>query len=146
MRFTVRRGYDPKELTRLHHIECDGFNRWTRWNRETMGAVLETSDVWVARDRDGDPIGYLAGWVSRGTPEIGALSVLSDYRGRGIGRVLMNRAEKFYRVKGFMQAQLRVQTQNPAQVMYFMRGYRATGFIKRTFDKDRDVLVMRKDL
>lgn len=140
----VEPGYAPRGLSRLVEIEKSAFGE-VAWDRKKMQHMFGYADVWTAY-HGARPVGYLACWNVRGKPEIGSIAVARKYRGRGIASELMRQAERHLRRWGCKEVQLRVRVENPAQVLYFRRGYRATGFRKKSWPGGGNILVMTKSL
>jgi ribosomal protein S18 acetylase RimI-like enzyme len=89
--------------------------------------VLRSADCWVA-EADGEIVGVV---VTRARPDhllIENLAVRPDAQGRGIGALLLGRAEEHARACGLGEVRLytnEVMTENLA--FYPARGYRETG-------------------
>jgi ribosomal protein S18 acetylase RimI-like enzyme len=66
-------------------------------------------------------LGY--GNIGPGIPEL-AISVLPEYRGRGIGQGLLQRLHMALSTEGYHQISLSVQKANPACRLYERAGYR----------------------
>ena len=90
-------------------------------------------DIGVVSETDGKITG--AAWtriipayghIDDNTPEL-AISVLPEYRGQGIGIVLMERLFDSLRERGFSRTSLSVQKNNPAVRFYERLGYKITG-------------------
>lgn len=62
---------------------------WVLSSYELLGRA------WVASDGDDHPVGYLLIEVLDGSPHIEQVSVDPDHQGRGVGRVLMERAVRW---------------------------------------------------
>jgi len=62
------------------------------------------------------------GNIDDNTPEL-AISILPEYRGRGIGEVLMQHLFSLLREKGYTKTSLSVQKSNPAARFYKRLGY-----------------------
>jgi ribosomal protein S18 acetylase RimI-like enzyme len=65
------------------------------------------------------------GHLDDSTPEL-AISNLPDYRGKGIGTMLMNKLFELLRERGYKRTSLSVQQNNPAVRFYERLGYRIT--------------------
>jgi ribosomal protein S18 acetylase RimI-like enzyme len=63
------------------------------------------------------------GHIDDATPEL-AISVLPEYRGRGIGASLLNGLFALLRKRGYRQTSLSVQKENPAARLYRRAGYK----------------------
>jgi len=86
-------------------------------------------DTGVIAEIDGKPVG--AAWariipaygnIDDTTPEL-AISILPEYRGRGIGESLMQHLFDLLREKGYAKTSLSVQKNNPAARFYKRLGY-----------------------
>ncbi len=74
------------------------------------------------------------------------LGVLPDFRGRGIGRLLLEKLEEELAMLGIEKCCLEVMEGNtPALQLYSKMGYRKVGVIKRYYG-NRDGIVMEKAL
>jgi len=90
-------------------------------------------DCGVVADLDGQVIGAAwtriipaYGYIDDRTPEL-AISVLPNYRGRGVGAMLMASLFERLRERGYRRTFLSVQKGNPAIRLYERLGYRITG-------------------
>jgi len=90
-------------------------------------------DCAVVAERKGHIIG--AAWtriipayghIDNETPEL-AISVLPDFRGKGIGSKLMHKLFDLLRERGYRKTSLSVQKNNPAVNFYKRLGYEITG-------------------
>lgn len=112
----------PKSIIQIPEIKVyyDNFG-----NKEgDQGLVVEHNDkiigaAWV-RILDQEPKGY--GFVNNQTPEL-AISLLSQYRGLGIGSSLMNELFILLKNNGYEQLSLSVNKENPATKMYAKLGF-----------------------
>jgi ribosomal protein S18 acetylase RimI-like enzyme len=90
-------------------------------------------DCGVVAEQDGQVIG--AAWtriisayghIDDETPEL-AISVLPNFRGRGIGNKMMQSLFDLLRERGYKRTSLSVQKDNPAVRFYERLGYKITG-------------------
>ena len=90
-------------------------------------------DCGVVAEQDGKIIG--AAWtriipaygnIDNETPEL-AISVLPNYRGKGIGNEMMQSLFDLLRERGYKRTSLSVQKDNPAVRFYVRLGYEITG-------------------
>ena len=90
-------------------------------------------DVALVAEADDRPIGLVwyryfteeahgEGFVDEETPEL-AIAVIDGYRGRGIGRSLMNAAHERARSDGIARISLSVDAENSARGLYESLGY-----------------------
>lgn len=128
----------PDEIRELLRLEKRCFED-RAWNyRQMYRAFHKSKAVWPARF-DSRIIGYLALWIHRGRYYIGSVAVDRKFRGQGVASRMMSLAEKYVRRRRRKKIELRVLADNPAQFLYYHRGYRATGFIYPS-------IVMTKEL
>ena len=66
------------------------------------------------------------GHIDNETPEL-AISILPNYRGKGIGSEIMQSLFDLLRARGYKQTSLSVQKDNPAVRFYKRLGYEITG-------------------
>ena len=90
-------------------------------------------DVALVAEVDDRPVGLVwyryfteeahgEGFVDEVTPEL-AIAVVDGYRGRGIGRLLMNAAHEQARIDRISRISLSVDPENPARQLYESLGY-----------------------
>jgi ribosomal protein S18 acetylase RimI-like enzyme len=93
----------------------------------------KSGDLGVVAEHDGKIIG--AAWtriipayghIDCDTPEL-AISLLPEFRGRGIGTELMNKLFEVLRENGYKRTSLSVQKDNPAVRFYQRLGYEVSG-------------------
>ena len=112
----------PKECV-LEHAQVVIFHR--DWGR--------AGDTALVAEEDGRPVGaawyrffteaeHGEGYVDDETPEL-AIAVVDDFRGRGIGRRLMDEIHARARADGLTRISLSVDAENPAKRLYAALGY-----------------------
>jgi ribosomal protein S18 acetylase RimI-like enzyme len=106
-------------------------------------------DCGVVAEQDGEIIG--AAWtriisayghIDNKTPEL-AISVLPDFRGKGIGSEMMKSLFDLLRERGYEQTSLSVQKDNPAVQFYERLGYEITGE-RLDHANHKDFLMIKK--
>lgn len=108
--------------------------------RDTHALLLarEGNEIVIAETPAGDRVGLLWFGVNRnlvtGREEawVYNVTVLPDYRGRGLGRTLMEHAERLARERGHPSLGLMVSRHNaPARALYERLGFRITNHVMR---------------
>ncbi|MBA3372707.1 MAG: GNAT family N-acetyltransferase [Actinomycetota bacterium] len=99
------------------------------WGRpDDVGVIAEVSGqpvgaAWLRRFTADDP-GY--GFVAPDVPEL-SIAVVGEWRGRGVGSVLLEAVVQAGSDRGVTAVSLSVETANPARVLYAARGFREVG-------------------
>lgn len=122
-----------------HEIDVDVFpclgrrDGCLRLMREiTSRAGFVPGATWLLRYHDrpggrGMPIGTVQGIEQDGWGAIQNLGVIAEHRGRGLGRLLMNRAAAGFQAAGIAKMHLEVTTANTGAVrLYEQLGFRRT--------------------
>jgi [ribosomal protein S18]-alanine N-acetyltransferase len=137
------------DVDRVVEIEREGFLH--PWSRELV--ERELGHVWsqllVAEEGSGGAIvGYIVFWLVH--DEVHVLNVASALaaRRRGIGRALMEEAEREGLRRGVRLSTLEVRRSNtPALTLYLAMGYRQVGVRPNYYAEEReDAIVMVKQL
>ena len=132
-------GFRPEALRALYAIEKKCFPAGQRWTWNQFRTNLKLSTCWTAYAANTKkkawpleiPVGLIVTWAQDGEGYIASLGVDPKWRGTGVGTELLGLAENFYRAGGFKSVVLAVLVDNPAQKMYFDRGYRVFACRKR---------------
>lgn len=118
---------------------------WARLLAEQAQGDAARTVVLVAEE-DGDPLALVMGDqdeedTSGSTAQVGALYVLPDRRGQGIGRALLGEAARELKGLGFSALHIGVLTVNrPARAFYEAMGGQEIG--QRTFDEEGVMLPL----
>jgi ribosomal-protein-alanine N-acetyltransferase len=116
-----------------------------RWTRNDFIDALATSDIWVA-EIDDVIVGFIIGQVKKKSAYIDTVDVDPEKRGLGIATQLMAKAECEWRAAGVETVELEVHIDNPAQTLYFKRGYRVTGLKHKYYPDGSTAISMAKSL
>lgn len=94
----------------------------------------------------GEAVGYAGMWHIITEGHITNVAVLPEYRGRGIGKALVERLIAFAQSKEMIGITLEVRISNlNAQRLYTQYGFRPEGFRKRYYsDTGEDAVIMWK--
>jgi len=120
------------------------------WNEETFQQSLE---YWADSFFVAIVSGHVAGFIVGGLEDTGEaiyghicnFAVAERFRGCGIGRVLVRRAEQQFALRLAEGVQLEVRVSNtPAQAFYRKLGYEAVFTVGGYYSNGEDALVMMK--
>ncbi len=118
------------------------------WSEQSFAEALTVSQPLnrVATGADGTLCGYLCGQLVADEVQIHNVAVVPSYRRRGLGRALLEHAEREGKSRGAVCAVLEVRITNvPALAMYGRLGYRRIGRRRAYYRKPVcDALVLLK--
>ena len=135
-----------RDLNALRHLEkmCFPQDAWPLW--DLVGVLTLPNVVRLRAITDSQMIGFIAGDVrpAESMAWIATLGVLPEYRGRGIGRALLQACEQRLDVR---RVQLNVRTSNQVAIeLYQSSGYQRAGIWPTYYQDGEDALVMEKEL
>lgn len=142
--YLVRR-MTEQDLDRVMAIEQQAFT--LPWSRQSyMGELKNQFATYLVCDREAQLAGYVGIWVVFEEAHITNIAVDPKWRGQGLGRVLMEEAEKVARQKKALRILLEVRPSNHAALsLYESMGYMETGRRKEYYsDNGEDAIIMTK--
>lgn len=96
--------------------------------------------------RDGGCAAFALGRVVAGEGELFQIGTLTEYRGRGIAKRLLEEFHEKAREKGARVCFLEVRSRNTAAIsLYEKSGYEKIS-VRRNYYPDDDAVIMRKNL
>ncbi len=147
--YAIKCGYTAADIPSLRLVERQCFQRGVAYSLQDFREVLACKDtrIWIAKDKRDVHAGFLISWLERGLPHVASVDVALVHRGHGLAGQLMDRCEAYYCGQRHDKITLQVATDNPAQMLYFKRGYRITRYLKNQPDAGgKDALWMEKIL
>jgi len=122
-----------------------------------IASYQNAPEAFQVAEEDGGLVGYVMcmlepGFVTPWNPpyfrgHVMSIAVLKGYRGRGIGRQLMESALRALSAYGASECYLEVKVDNyPAVAMYVKLGFQTIGRIPRYYPDDHDAFVMSRTL
>jgi ribosomal-protein-alanine N-acetyltransferase len=142
--YLVRR-MTERDLDEVMAIEQQVFT--LPWSRQSyMGELRNQFATYLVCDREAQLVGYIGIWVVFDEAHITNVAVHPKWRGQGLGRVLMEEAEKIARQKKALRIMLEVRPSNSAALsLYQSLGYMETGRRKEYYsDNGEDAILMTK--
>lgn len=133
------------DLDEVMAIEKQAFT--LPWSKQSyMGELKNSFATYLVADRAGQLAGYVGIWVVFDEAHITNVAVDPQWRGQGLGQLLMEEAEKVARQKKALRILLEVRPSNyTALVMYQGLGYTETGIRKEYYsDNGEDAIIMTK--
>ena len=103
--------------------------------------------MWFAIDENTNKIaGYAGMWIVLDEAHITNVGVLPEYRGKGIGVMLMNRQVKDSIIAGAIKMTLEARVSNEVAInLYKKLGFTQVGIRKRYYeDNNEDAVIMWK--
>ena len=135
-----------RDLNALRNLEkvCFPQDAWPLW--DLVGVLTLPNVVRLRAISDGQLIGFIAGDIrqAESIAWIATLGVLPEYRGRGIGRALLQACEQRLKVR---RVQLNVRPSNEIAIqLYLANGYQHAGLWPTYYQDGEDALIMAKEL
>lgn len=135
-----------RDLNMLRQLEkvCFPKDAWPLW--DLVGVLTLPNVVRLRAIVDGQMIGFIAGDVrpSERLAWIATIGVLPEYRGRGIGRALLQACEQRLTTP---HVRLNVRISNQAAIqLYQTSGYQRGGIWPAYYQDGEDALIMEKEL
>jgi ribosomal-protein-alanine acetyltransferase len=134
-----------RDLNGLRRLERACFNKDAWPLLDLIGVLALPNVVHLKAVVDGEMVGFIAGDVRPGRrlAWIATLAVLPEYRGRGIGKTLLQACEELLKVS---QIRLNVRASNQVAIrLYEESGYQKAGLWKEYYADGEDALVMEKE-
>lgn len=135
-----------RDLNALRHLEkvCFPQDAWPLW--DLVGVLTFPNIVRLRAMADGQMIGFIASDLrpSERLAWIATIGVLPEYRGRGIGRALLEACE---RRLDLPHVRLNVRLSNQVAIqLYQTSGYERAGLWPSYYQDGEDALIMEKVL
>ncbi|HHV79382.1 MAG TPA: ribosomal protein S18-alanine N-acetyltransferase [Firmicutes bacterium] len=136
-----------KDLDRVLEIEKLCYP--TPWSKQSFLTELVQNEYahYIVCQVEGKLVGYAGMWVILDEAHVTNVAVHPDYRGKGLGRLLMNELIERAKSRGARKMTLEVRKSNTvAQGLYSSLGFEARGIRKGYYsDTHEDAIIMWKD-
>lgn len=131
-----------EHLKQIANIEIEAFD--TPWTEQMFLPELESSDAfYLVGEQSGEVICYGGFHKVLDEGHITNIAVKNCYRGKGIGKHLMNLLIELAAAVGVRAVTLEVKTTNVTAVnMYSQLGFKIEGIRKRYYNNKDDAYVM----
>ena len=137
----------PADIPDVMRIERQSFGM--PWQESTFRALMRRpSASLLTAESNGTVVGFSVLWFTADEGELGDIAVDPEYRGRGIGRTLLDRSIEEARSRGARSLYLEVRESNDAaHALYEKAGFETVGRRADYYSGPReDARVMRLDL
>lgn len=137
-----------QDLPDIMRIEQDAFA--TPWSEEAFRNELTNNMFaqYMAMEYKGRVIGYAGMWIIVDEAHITNIAILSEYRGKGLGKLLLAEAQRTASFLGAVRMTLEVRASNEvAQHLYRQFGFVNAGIRPGYYsDNNEDAIIMWADL
>lgn len=138
------RAMRPEDLSAVMRIEKASYSM--PWGDGTFRGLLRRADSdLIVAEAAGQTVGYAVAWFVVDQAELGNVAVAQDWRGRGIGALLLEEILDRAGRRGMREIFLEVRPSNlVAQRLYERHGFREVGRRRHYYlEPSEDALVMR---
>ena len=141
----IMRAWTKKDIDQIARIEAFSFR--DPWTRENLLDVLKYPYYHSFLAEEGGQVcGYGCMIVMFENAEIANIAVASPYRGRGLGRAILERMHYTAKSLGAQRCILEVRVSNYTAIQLYEKcGYTAYGIRERYYGNE-DALLMQKEL
>ncbi len=133
-----------EDIDQIIEIEKESFkDPWTKENFEKE-LKLKFSHFFVCKELS-EVIGYIVFWTIEDEGHIMNTAVKKEYRGKGIGKILLNHIIEFSKTKNIKQIFLEVREKNLiAKKLYSAFGFEPIQLRKNFYGNENGILMMKK--
>ncbi|WP_375346276.1 ribosomal protein S18-alanine N-acetyltransferase [Priestia megaterium] len=145
MKLTIKfRLMEVKDIDQVVKIEKKSFT--TPWSSEAFQNELTNNQfsTYIVMEEGENIIGYCGTWIVIDEAHVTNIALLPDYRGKGLGELLLSNVMDVLRKLGAASMTLEVRVSNHiAQSLYQKLGFKPGGIRKNYYsDNNEDALVM----
>ncbi|MBO4692809.1 MAG: ribosomal protein S18-alanine N-acetyltransferase [Clostridia bacterium] len=133
-----------EDVKDIQELESECFS--APWSQKAIIEALEHNTVFFKAMVDDKTVGYIGVTAVAGEAYVNNIAVKSDYRKRGIGSVLLDRAVTYARDKTLEFLSLEVRKSNTAAIsLYTKAGFQQEGIRKSFYDNPcEDGIIMTR--
>lgn len=133
------------DFNQILKISDESFAGQERPPRGILRSHFEADDVFI-RTMSNQIVAFAFVTERFGAPYIWSIAVTPQYRGAGLGSVLLQEIAQRYQGEGRGSICLTCKVDNPAQKLYFDMGYRVERVAQKYYGPEGDGLFFRKIL
>ncbi len=142
------RGFESRDFEAAYRLDQSCYPPGIAYSRFALAAFLAEpgARAWVAEE-DGRLVGFVIVRRLRGRRgHVITLDVREEHRRRGVGRALLETAERWLAEQGVRQVRLETAVENPAVAFWQRMGYETSGVLSRYYLGRQDAYRMEKQL
>jgi ribosomal protein S18 acetylase RimI-like enzyme len=132
-----------ESILRIHDASFSGSERAPR---DLLQNIVDTGEVFVRLSGDGEYRCFALLTEKFGEPYIWAIATDPLYRGKGLASSLLDEIAEYVQRNHLHGIGLTTQCDNPAQKLYFDKGYRVRRVLSGYYGLGSDGLFMRREL
>lgn len=146
MRECVIRGIEESDLPEVIRVEFWSFPY--PFENEVLALLyIAWRRYFFVAECLGHVVGYVAGRSEGGWGHVVSIAVMQRWRGKGLGRALMNALEEAFAADGLINSYLEVAVWNRGAIKLYKRlGYVIAGMMRNYYPDGSDAYVMVKRL
>lgn len=140
------RDFEAKDFDRVMEINDASFTAPA--TRKFVLDSIDKGQAWVMVDGE-TVIGFLIGYMKNGIPYVNNVAVVAEYRKQGIAKKLFEKFEERFGKDQKPESKmfwLQVESNNPAQKLYFDLGYRVGWVDENYYGLANHALCMYKSV
>ncbi|MCX8184555.1 MAG: ribosomal protein S18-alanine N-acetyltransferase [Sulfolobales archaeon] len=141
------REFKPEDLRRVCEIELRSFSHPYPCQLFLVYYYLFPK-LFLVAECDNLVVGYAVGVVENGDKgHLASIAVDENYRGRGLGRALIEEFEARIKTLGVFKVYLEVSIRNEVAIsLYRKLGYSVVGLLRKYYPDGEDAYLMLKEL
>ncbi len=132
------------DVDAIYNIEIQTFS--DAWTRESFVTEIEDNDVarYYVAELDGNVVAYIGYWQILDQAHITNVAVLSDYRGRGIAKKLLEKLFDEAKKENTLSYTLECRVSNTVAIsLYESVGFKSWGIRPKYYlDNNEDAVIM----
>lgn len=142
----IVRKFTPKDLNRVYEIECKSFK--DPYHVMFLLNLYELySETFFVAEKDGYIVGYVISRTIGDKAHIIAIAVDPVYRGRGIGKGLMEATMTAFETKRVKEIYLEVRASNTQAIRFYETlGFHRKDLLRSYYSDGEDGILLKKSI
>lgn len=142
----VVRRFSITDLDNVLQIERSSFASDAYTESRFQSLYRRHPDGFLLAEMSGRVVGYVIGYISRGTGQIDSIAIAPEFRKLGIGKMLVGTIVEKFQKEGVKVVRLEVSVANKAAVRFYQElGFRIAKTVKNYYRDRKDAFVMARN-